>query len=136
MPARFATRLMLGAAITFEACSSPSSSTATLPDCVGSVVTVTVSPGPSPRFAWQPACAIVDLAVYESANPVWEVNTETQGASFGPPIRYGAPPPHSLTVVPPQVLQVGHGYYVVVTWLDPQLPPGSVGTGAVATFVQ
>jgi hypothetical protein len=116
-------------------CSNPSTPNASQPDCVAHV-TLSVTPGTPPRFDWQPRCAIVALFVYEATHPVWAAEAETEEAMFGPPVRFGIAPSGVHVTVPPQVLQSGHSYTLVVGWFDPQLPLGTVPVTDSLGFIQ
>ncbi len=65
----------------------------TLPECAGPV-TLSVSAGTTPLFAWTPACRLNYLVVKEAglAADIWAIVSDSANA-ISPDVRYGTVPP-------------------------------------------
>ena len=100
-----------------------------LPECSGPV-TLEVTPGTTPSFAWTPACRISSLIVEadDGGTQLWAIITRGENA-LAPPVIYGDPPAGAETLAPPGPLASGTAYQVrVARWIGPEGDDGqSIG---------
>ena len=97
-----------------------------LPQCTGSVESITVSAGTTPTISWQPECRMAALAVYraDGSESMWFFNTDWRSA---PGLRYGTVPSGAEVVVAAKPLTSGVAYVVDI------MPPAG-GSGPVPVF--
>ncbi len=94
----------------------------TFDPCPGDSVTMEVAAGPTPSFAWSPACGVAFIEVYPEAggSALWTVYADSGTGADNPipsGVRYGVTPSRARTVAGPQVLQSGTAYAVRISRL-------------------
>ena len=84
-------------------------------------VTLTITSGTTPTFAWTPRCRLFFLVVEpaESGADLWSIITRSENG-LAPPVTYGTVPSGAEETVSPVVLQAGVAYKVAVArWTGP-----------------
>ena len=115
-------------AVGTSGCSDDATGSA-LPECSGPV-TITVSAGTTPDFAWTPRCRLFFLIVEPSASgqDLWSIITE--GANnISPSVRYGTVPTGAQELDPPAPLVAGTAYKVAVAQYTGPGPQDGVNIG-------
>ena len=90
----------------------------TSPPPCASAVAVSVGRGLQPEITWQPACAVITVAVASAdavaaGLPDWQAST-VAGAGFLPPVQVGASPPGTTVWGAGATLGAGAAYKVYV----------------------
>jgi hypothetical protein len=92
-------------------------------------VAVSVGPGLTPVFSWDPSCAVALLLVEQEASDQWGISTDeatwddpSQANRISPPITYGVTPASASELSAPEDLTAGVTYELVL-WRV--LPDGS-----------
>ncbi len=121
----------LAVAISATACGD-----AVAPACPGDVVSVSVTGGTTPDFAWTPACPVAQLDVDDMTQGgvnVWRISG--QGANvIEPGLRYGETPTGAVQLRAPDPLVAGKEYRLTVLRWVGDAQSGGLAGGGVARF--
>jgi len=117
LPGHPATCPLAAAALTAAIACAGTEPNTPLPDCALGIA-ISVGAGVHPEFDWTPLCGITYLAVtLPDTGPIlttlWSVGSPT--GNFGPPVRYGTPPPGTREISKPEDLIPGATYLLYLT---------------------
>ena len=100
------------------------------------VVTLSVAVGEKTVFGWEPGCKINRLVVTTAdfGQEMWAIESTTFPNDLIGPITYGELPAGAAQEGPPQLLQTGTSYTVVMSVVDPDGTSMTVGTRTFMMF--
>src|SRR5216684_5739162 len=116
-------RLALGSCIALLAMSDNACSDVTGPIVCPNSVSLSVTAGTTPTFAWQPSCRASSLFVTDpnTASTQWAINelpSSLDSQPMLPPVYYGILPPN-MAGDSAKPLSAGVQYFVLLTKADP-----------------